>query len=152
MTALTIPEAALTVLTDRLATALPDLPVQRDRRGPVDTDKETLPLLVAAMEGLDADTSQEPGMTHYRVVLSVTGYAKGDEDTGAARAVHELWGRVVTVLAGWTPAQPGLGDVAEQSAEFTLFDTEESANPAGFFIAGFNLLVIAPTGHPTVNI
>ena len=51
-------------------------------------------------------------------------------------------------LAGWTPALDGLGEVSEQGAEFRLYDTDESAKPAGEFIARFSMLAIAPLGAP----
>jgi hypothetical protein len=56
--------------------------------------------------------------------------------------------RLVSLLAGWTPAAPGLGDVVEQGAEFRMYDTEESALPAGEFLARFSILAIGPNGGP----
>jgi len=46
------------------------------------------------------------------------------------------------------PSAAGLGDVAEQSAEFSLYDSEDSARPAGEFLARFTMLAIGPSGGP----
>lgn len=54
----------------------------------------------------------------------------------------------MTALVGWTPAVDGLGDVSEQGAEFRLYDTDESAKPAGEVLARFSMLGIAPIGAP----
>jgi hypothetical protein len=48
------------------------------------------------------------------------------------------------------PAIDGLGEAAEQGAEFRLYDTDESAKPAGEFLARFSMLAIAPLGTPFI--
>ena len=66
----------------------------------------------------------------------------------AEQALSLLHARSVTALAGWTPSTPGLGDVAEQGAEFRLYEAEDSARPAGEFLARFTILAVGPTGGP----
>lgn len=143
-----IPSAAMSAVTDRLQLQLTDVTVERDRRAPVDVDTEALPRLVVALDGIEADTAQEPGVTHYTLAFTVVGYASGEEDTGAALALHTLHARVVAALAGWTPDTAGLGDLAELGADFALYDADQSAAPAGDFAARFSMLATATTGNP----
>jgi hypothetical protein len=143
-----IREAALAAIEARLRAQLPDVPVERARRAPIDTDKEKLPRLVLRGEGWDADDSQEPGTTHYRIGISVAGTIRAVTDLDAEQALSALHARVVAALAGWTPDAPGLGDVAEQGTEFRLHDADESARPAGEFAARFAMTAYAATGNP----
>jgi hypothetical protein len=141
-------EAALAAIAARLATTLPDVVVERARRAAVDTDAETLPRLVLRGDDLDADDSQEPGRTHYQIGFVVAGYAAGSTDLAAEQALSLLHARVVAALAGWTPSDPGLGDVAERRTEFVLYAAEDSARPTGEFQTRFVMLVVAPSGGP----
>ena len=146
----TIPlrEAALAAIADRLAAQLADVAVERARRAPVDTDTEPMPRLVVRGDDLEADDTQEPGRTHYRIGFGVSGFAGGATDLAAEQALSLLHARSVAVLAGWTPATPGLGDVAEQGTEFRLYEAEDSARPAGEFLARFTILAVGPAGGP----
>ncbi len=146
----TIPlrEAALAAIADRLTTSLPDVVVERARRAPVDVDAEILPRLILRGEDWQADDTEEPGRTYYSIGFSVTGFASATIDLAAEQTLSLLHARVVEALAGWTPSTAGLGDVAEQSAEFSLYDAEDSARPAGDFLARFSMLAIAPSGGP----
>jgi hypothetical protein len=141
-------EAALAAIADRLAMQLPDIAVERARRAAVDTDAETLPRLVVRGDDLEADDTQEPGRTHYRIGFGVSGFAAGTTDLAAEQALSLLHARTVAALAGWTPSSPGLGDVAEGGAEFRLYDAEDSARPAGEFLARFTMLAVGPAGGP----
>ena len=146
----TIPlrEAALAAVADRLTNALPDVAVERARRAPVDVDAEILPRLILRGEEWQADDTEEPGRTHYRIGFSITGFASATTDLAAEQALSLLHARIVEALAGWTPSTDGLGDIAELSAEFSLYDSEVSARPAGEFLARFSMLAIAPSGGP----
>jgi hypothetical protein len=141
-------EAALAAIAERLATQMPGVAVERARRAPVDTDAEPLPRLVVRGDDIEADDSQEPGCTHYRIGFGVSGFVAGTTDLAAEQALSLLHARTVSALAGWTPAEPGLGDVAEQGAEFRLLDAEDSAHPAGEFLARFTILAVGPAGGP----
>jgi hypothetical protein len=141
-------EAALAAIASRLTTILTDASVERARRAPVDTDRETLPRLVVRGEDWEADTSQEPGQTHWTIGFSVSGFAGAASDLAAEQALSDLHARVVAALAAWTPDTAGLGDVVEQGAEFRLYDADESAKPAGEFIARFSLLAVAASAAP----
>ncbi|WP_431304048.1 hypothetical protein [Sediminicoccus sp. BL-A-41-H5] len=141
-------EAALAAIAERLATQLADVAVERARRAPVDTDAEPLPRLVVRGDDLEADDTQEPGRTHYRIGFGVSGFAAGTTDLAAEQALSLLHARSVAALAGWTPATPDLGDVAEQGAEFRLYEAEDTARPAGEFLARFTILAIGPAGGP----
>lgn len=141
-------EAALAAIAARLAFSLPDAAVERARRAPVDTDAETLPRLVLRGDDLEADDTAEPSRTHYTIGFAVTGFVAAATDLAAEEALSLLHARVVSALAGWTPTDPGLGDVAERRAEFALYAADESARPAGEFLARFSILAVAPTGSP----
>ena len=146
----TIPlrEAALVAIADQLTAALSDVVVERARRAAVDVDAETLPRLILRGEDWQADDTEEPGRTHYRIGFSVTGFVSATTDLAAEQALSLLHARIVEALAGWTPSAAGLGDVAEQSAEFSLYDSEDSARPAGEFLARFSMLAIGPSSGP----
>ena len=141
-------EAALAAVTARLATAVPDAVIERARRAPVDTDAEPLPRLIVTGADWTADTTQQPGATHYTIGFDVVGYAGGATDLAAEQAVSALHAAVLVALAGWTPDAVGLSDVAEDSASFRTYAADESARPAGAFVARFSLLAVAPTGQP----
>ena len=141
-------EAALAAIADRLAEQLPDVAVERARRAPVDTDAESLPRLVVRGDDLEADDTQEPGRTHYRIGFGISGFAAGATDLAAEQALSQLHARTVAALAGWMPATPDLGDVVEGGAEFRLYDAEDSARPAGEFLARFAILAVGPAGGP----
>jgi len=143
-----IREAALAAIADRLTTELPAVELERARRAPVDTDKESLPRLVLTGTDWEADETAEPGSTHYSMGFVVAGYVRDTTDLGVEHGLSDLHASVVSALAGWTPTVDGLGETAEQGAEFRLYDTDESAKPAGEFLARFSMLAIAPLGAP----
>lgn len=143
-----ISEVAVAVVVARLAAMLSGVAVERDRRSPVDVAAESLPRVVVRFAGLEADAEQEPGYTHYRLELLAEGYARAGSDAAAWQALAALHASVVAALAGWTPDTPGLGDVTEGAAELRLYDTEESAKPAGEFAARFAMLAHTQTGNP----
>ena len=60
-------EAALTAIAARLAGQLPDVPLERARRSPVDTDKEPMPRLVLTGTDWEADEAAEPGLSGAQV-------------------------------------------------------------------------------------
>jgi hypothetical protein len=139
-------EAALAAIAERIITGLPDVALDRARRAPVDVEVEALPRLVLRGEEIEADDTEEPGRTHYRIGFVVSGFAAGVSDLAAEQALSVLHARLVSLLAGWTPTAAGLGDVVEQGAEFRMYDTEESALPTGEFLARFSILAIGPNG------
>ena len=141
-------EAALAAIADRLVAELPSVVLERARRAPVDTDKEPLPRLVLTGTDWEADKTAEPGSTHYTMGFVVAGYVRDATDLGLEQGLSDLHASVVAALAGWTPVGDGLGDAAEQGAEFRLYDTDESAKPAGEFLVRFSMLAIAPLGAP----
>ena len=143
-----IREAALAAIADRLTTELPGTVLERARRALVDIDKEPLPRLVLTGTDWEADETAEPGSTHYTMGFVVAGYIRDTTDLGVEQGLSDLHASVVAALAGWTPTVDGLGEATEQGAEFRLYDTDESAKPAGEFLARFSMLAIAPLGAP----
>jgi hypothetical protein len=145
-----IREATLAAVAERLTAELPGVALERARRAPVDTDKEPLPRLVLMGTDWEADETAEPGSTHYSLGFAVAGYVRDATDLGVEQGLSDLHASLIAALAGWTPAPEGLGEVSEQGAEFRLYDTDESAKPAGEFIARFSMLAIAPFGAPCI--
>lgn len=144
----TIPlrEAAMAAIAARLVAQMPDVVVERARRSAVVIDEETLPRLILRAEDMAADDTEEPARTHYTLTFSVACVAAAATDLAIEQALSLLHARVVDALAAWTPADPGLGDIQERGAEFRLYEAEESAQPAGEFIAGFAMLAVGPAG------
>lgn len=145
-----IREAALAAIADRLAAELPSVVLERARRAPVDTDKEPLPRLVLTGTDWEADETAEPASTHYTMGFVVAGYVRDITDLGVEQGLSGLHASVVAAIANWTPVIDGLGEAAEQGAEFRLYDTDESAKPAGEFLARFSMLAIAPLASPFI--
>ncbi len=143
-------EAALAAIADRLTTELPGTVLERARRALVDIDKEPLPRLVLTGTDWEADETAEPGSTHYTMGFVVAGYIRDTTDLGVEQGLSDLHASVVAALAGWTPTVDGLGEATEQGAEFRLYETDESAKPAGEFLARFSMLAIAPLGSPFI--
>jgi hypothetical protein len=140
-------EVALAAIAARLAVELLDVPTERARRSAVDPVAEGMRLVLTG-EDWAADTSQEPGITHYTLGFAVAGYLAAGSDLACEQALSALHARVVAALCGWTPTDPGLGEPVELGAEFELYDAEDSARPAGEFRARFEMLALAATGQP----
>lgn len=150
-----IREAALAAIAARLTAQIPTATVERARRAPVDTDTETLPRLILTGTDWQADETAEPGATHYTMGFAVAGYYRATAglkaaaaDLSAEQAGTALHAQVVAALAGWTPTTDGLGEAAEEGAEFRMFDADESEKAAGEFTARFSMLCLAPLGSP----
>jgi len=138
----------LAAVTARLVAELPDVVVERARRAAVDIDADALPRLVVLGDGVQADASQEYSVTHYQIAFSVTGFVRSTSDVLVEQGLSTLYARVVDALVRWTPTTPGLADPFENETDFTLFDADESAIPAGNFCARFVLTAVSPTGGP----
>lgn len=144
--------AALVAIAARLTSEMTGVVVERARRVEIDLDTESLPRLMLVGTDWSADETAEPMMTHYTMGFSVDGYVgqfpRGTSDAEVEDAVSMLHARVVAALAGWTPAESGLQDVAEQDADFQTFDAEDSARQAASFTARFTMLITAARGNP----
>jgi hypothetical protein len=143
-------ETALAAIVARLAGAIPAATVERARRAPVDIDKESLPRLVVTGTDWSADEAAEPLAVHYTLSFAVAGTLRAAVPKGADggmqidQALSALHDAVVDALSGWTPGIDGLGDPAQEGAEFRVLDAEESAGPAGEFTARFSMLCLGP--------
>jgi hypothetical protein len=93
-------QAALAAIAERIIAGLPDVALDRARRAPVDVEVETLPRLVLRGEEIEADDTEEPGRTHYRIGFVVSGFAAGASDLAAEQALSVLHARLVFLLAG----------------------------------------------------
>jgi hypothetical protein len=143
-------EAALAAVAARLRAQMPDVALDRARRSAIDADRERLPRLILRGEDIEADDTQEPGRTHYRIGFAVVAVTRAGSDLDLEQALSSLHARIVAALAGWVPDIWGLGDVAEQGAEFVLYDAEDSAKPAGECVARFSMRAEAPSGSATL--
>ena len=141
-------ETALAAIAARLVAQVPAATVERARRAPVDADRELLPRLILTGASWDADETAEPGVTHYTMGFVVQGFARAATDLALEQALSALHAATVAALAGWTPAVDGLGEAAEEGADFELYDAKDSEKPAGEFTARFNMLCLAPLGSP----
>jgi hypothetical protein len=137
-------ETALAAIAARLTAQVPTATVERARVAPVDTDKENLPRLVLESTDWTADETAEPLAVHYTLAFAVTGYVHGRTGLAVEQGLSELQASTVAALSGWAPSASGLGEAAQEGAEFRLYDAEESARPAGEFTARFSMLCIGP--------
>jgi hypothetical protein len=139
-------ETAIAAITARLAAQLTGVAVERARFGDVDTDNEPLPRLLVTAGDLAADESAEPLVVHYTLSFTVQGWCTVARGTAAQvdQATSELHARTVAALSGWTPAEAGIGEPAEEGAEMRVVPSDESAKPLGEFTARFSLLILGP--------
>jgi hypothetical protein len=139
-------EAALDAVVTRLAAQITTATVERMRRGPVDTDKETLPVLIVGSSELTADDTVEFGSVHYTMSLEIAGYARATTSTTTEAALADLHASIVAALDGWTPSELRISDPQPRGVEFRRLDAEESNVDAGEMLARFEMLIVAPTG------
>lgn len=143
-----IRETALAAIAARLVADIPTATVERARRAPVDTDREPLPRLVLTGTDWAADETGEPLTTHYTLGFAVQGFARATTDLALEQALSALHAAVIAALTAEDFTAAGFVDVTELDADFTLYDTEDSAKPAGDFSARFSLLLTAARGNP----
>jgi hypothetical protein len=141
-------EAAVVAVEARLRAMLPDAVVERARRAPVDPARERVPRLVLTAQGVVPDETQEPGRTHYSIEFEVAGYVRGAADLECEQLLSDLHARIVAALAGWEPGTVGLGDVAEQGAEFAAHAAETGRLPTGEVVARFAIRAETPVASP----
>jgi hypothetical protein len=150
-----IREKLLADVTERLASTVTDVPVERARRAIPNEDIEgDFPRLIVRGGDLASSDGEGYGETTYAVGVVVTGYAKAspyddDQDLSCEQALSALHARVVAALVSWQPDGVDLNEVREGGqAEFISYDLDESAVAAGEFTATFEAISIRPTGHP----
>jgi hypothetical protein len=144
----TLRDALTDAVIARLRAELPEVPVSRARRAPVDADTETggLPLLNVALTSFEPDAEQELGRTHFAVEFVVAGYAAGRTDEEMDRAVSALHARTHDALDRWMPDVAGANWCAAAGVEFLAYDAEDSARPLGEFSARFRLMAFGAAG------
>lgn len=150
-----IREALLAAIAARLAAELPEIPVERARRSPPDPEVEgEFPRLVVRGGDLSSSDSESFGETFYGVGAVVTGYVAAppdaeNQDLACEQALSLLHARVVTALVAWQPDGTDLNEVRDAgTADFLVYDIEDSAVAAGEFTAAFEAVSLRPTGHP----
>lgn len=142
MSSASVREYVLASVAARLASEIPTATVERSRRAAVNTDLETLPILVVAGSTWDPDETQEIGLLHCTMGFTVTGYAGGETDVAAEQAVIDLHAQVQSALAVWDPDGWDVDRPTALGVDFFLFDTAESEAPAGSFTAEWSMLVL----------
>ncbi|WP_424138663.1 hypothetical protein [Roseomonas chloroacetimidivorans] len=147
-----IREKVPATLAERLAEQIPGIPVERARRAaPADED---FPRLIVRAGDVTPNDGTSFGETTYTVTVIVTGYTGAepdaeDQDLSCEQALSDLHARVVAALAAWQPDGVDLNEVREAgTAEFLVYDIEDSARALGEFTASFEVESVRPTGHP----
>lgn len=141
-------ESALAQVAARLAAQIPTAAVDRARRSPPDTDRETMPRLVVMGQDVGVGDEFDATRTRYEIGIQVKGYVAAGSDLALEQAMSLLHARVVQALAAWTPGDSALGELRELGCAFTPYDVADSARPAGEFEARFALPAYAITGFP----
>ena len=144
-------ETALAAIATRLAAQIPGVPIDRARRAEVNLNTEPLPRLRLEAIEWAADETIEPLVVHYTLSFAVGGYVRAADGLQAAAADLSAWQRatelqaqVVAALSGWTPAEPGLGDAAQDGTDINLADADDSKIAAAEFTARFTMLCLGP--------
>lgn len=120
--------------------------VQRSRRADVDTQQETLPILLVHLTAMNADPTAEATLLHWDCTVEITGLAGGRTDALADQAVSDLHAAVVAALDGWSPNDSTFDQFAAGSCEFRMHQADESPAPVGEFAASFTIRAIAASG------
>lgn len=141
-------DAALAAIHARLSAEFID-PVDRGRRAPVDLAHEQLPRLVLSGGNVEANTTMEPGYTHYTIEFEVAAYVTGTSDADLEVQQSNYFADIVAALGGgWQPATTGLGEVTELGAEFNTIPAAESKARVAEVVCRFTILAITPAGAP----
>jgi hypothetical protein len=92
-------EAGFRGLQRTLEAAFPTMPLERNRRAPID-DREELPRLVLRDGGHEASNQDAAEEAAYTVTATVEAYAKGGDDTLLGETLNDLHARIVAALVG----------------------------------------------------
>jgi len=118
----------------------------------------TITLAVAGFVAASTDLAAEQALStlYARVVDVLDAWTPGSADAEQPLWAGRIGAQMTVARAQASGAQAtaqaaaalslGLGDLAEQGAEFRLYDAEESARPAGEFVVRFSLLAVSPAG------
>ena len=143
---ITVWDAAMAAVGDRIAAVITDVPLDRDRRSEV-AERER-PRLVLNLGSTPApDLTQDPGAEYHDIEVTVSGFVAGATDTAARIAINTLRARVHAALNGLAggvvfDVQAIGGDGAQ------LYEAEESAKPAGDFTQPFTVRCVTASGSP----
>lgn len=138
-------ESVLESVAAHLALAIPEVPVERARRAPVDIRQ--FPRLIVVGTTMVPDETQSPGETFWTIGFTIMGFARGDDDLDCEQTLTMLHARVVAELQaaelGSASVMPTTGHV-----EFATYTADNSSAVAGDFAVNFDALAVAPTGSP----
>jgi hypothetical protein len=142
----TVWDAAMAAVAARLRAQITDVPVEMDRRAPVEEGE--CPRLVLTQGSTPApDLMQDPGAEHHDIEITVTGHQLGAGDTAARIATNTLRARVMAAMNGY--AEGVVFDVMAVGGDGArLLDAEESAKPRGEFSQPFRVRCVTASGHP----
>jgi len=138
-------DAVIGAVVTALEAALPDVPIERGRRAPVDIEER--PRVILLSGGAVPDETQSPFETFWTFSFAVGGYVVAATDAAAEVALMELHALVIGALSG---VEIGGATIEATSgpASFDLYGADGSAPAAGDFNLGFTALAMAPTGQP----
>lgn len=143
-------EAATAALLAELSAALYGVPVERNRRAPIDIESEALPRLAL----FDGDHQVQPSDAHgtvlYRVQAAIEGYATADTDADLAAAVNDLHAQVVAAICNQEILVAGEQNIWPQEEAMQLLPVLADASSRrvmGFLLTiGFDLRVPDASG------
>jgi hypothetical protein len=145
-------ESAFVAIASRLGTALPTWPIERNRRAPVDIERETLPRLVLRDGSHRVMPSDAFGLRLYRVEIAIEGWVKAGSDAELGYALNDAHAQIVGAICD--VELPVDGDEQAISPEELALQAEplsaagSKIRAMSFELAiGFNLRV-ADTGAP----
>lgn len=143
---LPVREACFRALAARLAQLL-GLPVERNRRAPIDAS-EGLPRLVVRDGGHQATGELAYGEMQYSVEVTVEAYAKAATEAALADLLNRLHARVILALVGAEiVVASGLSIMpVEESLELDLAAAEDAETAVGAFMCGLRFSASWPLG------
>lgn len=151
MTVVALRELAFQAIANALAAALPEVPVERNRRTDVDFEGGEAPRLVVRDGGHDPDDGAEAGFTMYQVGATVEGHATAATDADLGAAVNALYLDVAGALFGKATIAAGGFELwlLEGRFDVDFAAAPQSDRPAASFFLQVAFQMSAPTGAPS---
>lgn len=137
-------DAAMASVAARIRAVITDVPLDVDRRAPV--EERERPRLVMQLGRTQDDRGMSPGETFHAIEILITCHAQGATDTAARIALNTLRARLTAALDGWRDGT--IYDVTAGDAALEMLDVAESAKAAGTLTQAFTVSAVTPTASP----
>ena len=139
-------EQCILALMAALATISPAVPVERNRRSPLDDVAEAPRLVVH--EGSQTGQSVDFGLMQYVMQIDVEGTVTAASDALIGPALNSLYASVLVAL-GTDPSLGGVCiDVRETALDVRVAPAVESTTPLAEFALGLEIEFHTPLGDP----